>query len=342
MEDSTGLVRAVRRSAAVDQAIANAARLWAEGSTNPDSRRYADSLRIKVMALSDFFTFTTLDPSQVIPADVRQWRAALEERGLAPATVYARISYLSSFFSWLRENMSPLASIGANPCSAARPRAPRAFQTKAIRALDDDELRRLMEVVRSHAFFEGPAERRDYALLILLLMTGMRRAEALDLDGLDLAFRDEEIVITSQVKGGDYVARTVASAEFRKALLDYLASCGRTRVLEVGGPLWVRHDNAAAAAGEAGPLTAWALASRMKGYAREAGIRDFHLHQTRHTFARIVAESSGSFLETQDALGHRNLATTRAYVARIAIKRDKFGGEVERRLSRAATRPEPA
>jgi integrase len=70
----------------------------------------------------------------------------------------------------------------------------------------------------------------------------------------------------------------------------------------------------------------------MKGYAKEAGIEHFHLHQTRHTFARIVAESSGSIVETQDALGHKNPATTRAYVQRIVVKRDKFGDEIAKRM----------
>lgn len=74
------------------------------------------------------------------------------------------------------------------------------------------------------------------------------------------------------------------------------------------------------------------VAARKKQLEHKAGLPGFHLHQTRHIFARIVAESSGSFLETQDALGHRNPATTRAYVARIGIKRDKFGSEFANRL----------
>jgi integrase len=46
-----------------------------------------------------------------------------------------------------------------------------------------------------------------------------------------------------------------------------------------------------------------------------------------------VAEDSGSITETQDALGHRNAATTRVYVQRIAVKRDKHS---ERILGRFA------
>ena len=333
MVGTDGLVRTSRRSEATEVAIANAAELWAKATTNVDTRRSKDCQRIKKKAVEDFFRSTGLDPTEVTPIEVDAWRAGLERRGLKPATVYARVSYLSSFFSWLRTHVGPLGTIAVNPCWAARSRAPRAFQTKAVRALDDKELAKLTDVVRFRAAIGGPAERRDYALWLLLVTTGMRRAEALELDGSDLAFREEGIVVTAKVKGGNYVARLVASVEFRLALIDYLSSCGRTSVLKRGGPLWVRHDNAAAkTTGASQALTAWAFAARMKELASEAGIPDFHLHQTRHTFARIVAESSGSFLETQDALGHRSPATTRAYVARIAIKRDKFGHEVERVL----------
>jgi integrase len=70
----------------------------------------------------------------------------------------------------------------------------------------------------------------------------------------------------------------------------------------------------------------------MKQYAKEASIKHFHLHQTRHTFGRIVSEASGSTGETREALDHKNEATTRVYVRRIAVKRDKFGDEVAKSM----------
>ena len=57
-----------------------------------------------------------------------------------------------------------------------------------------------------------------------------------------------------------------------------------------------------------------------------------HIHQTRHTYARIVAEETGSFLETQEALDHENAATTRVYVQRITVKADKHSSKVAQRL----------
>jgi integrase len=160
----------------------------------------------------------------------------------------------------------------------------------------------------------------------------MRRAEVINLDGKDLEFREEGIVLTCRVKGGDYIGRLISHPAARAALTQYLEASGRMGALEKGGPLWVRHDRGAEAVEEERALSAWGFVLRMKDYAKEAGIGHFHLHQLRHTFARIAAESSGSIVETQDALGHKNPATTRVYVQRIAVKRDKFGAEVAKRL----------
>src|SRR5262245_35215093 len=55
----------------------------------------------------------------------------------------------------------------------------------------------------------------------------------------------------------------------------------------------------------------------------EAGIGNIHLHRTRHTYARMVAERTGSLSETQEALGHRPASTTRVYVDSLPKKKDK-------------------
>ena len=117
-----------------------------------------------------------------------------------------------------------------------------------------------------------------------------------------------------------------------QALKDYLARAGRIDALKSWAPLWTRHDRAGK--GTAVPLGSRAFANNLKKYAQEAGVEGVHVHQTRHTYARIVAEETGSFLETQEALDHENAATTRVYVQRIAVKADKHGRRIAARLKR--------
>jgi integrase len=141
---------------------------------------------------------------------------------------------------------------------------------------------------------------------------------------------NDTVTVTARVKGGDYVGREIADPRVKDAVLDYLKVSGRLGTMDAETPLWTSHDRTRLHVGE--QLTGHAFAKRIKMYARWAGIGDIHLHQTRHTFARWVSESTGSIIETQDALGHRHAATTRVYVQRVAIKRDRHSTLILDRL----------
>lgn len=311
-------------------ALRNAIRLWADSSTVPDSARREDLLRDKQGAVTAFFRFAAKHPGEVNPQDVKSWLESLEAGGLRAATIYVRVSFLSSFYEWVMRDRELGSLIGKNPVTQARPRAPRPYQTESVRALTDDELEKLLEAVGRKAAAGNLVGKRDYALLLLFVATGMRRAEILSLRGRDLRL-DEGLILTSRVKGGSYAGREVAEPRVREALLDYLAAAGRLDVLRTDGPVWTRHDHA----GRPGAaLNSHSYVKNLKRYAREAGVEGFHLHRTRHTFARIVAEDSGSITETQDALGHRNAATTRVYVQRISVKRDKHSERVLGRFAK--------
>jgi site-specific recombinase XerD len=312
-------------------ALMNAIMLWADATTQSSSSRRRDLLRDKKLAVAGFFRFTRKPPEQVTPIDVKNWQVEMESLKLKPATIYSRISRLSSFYQWLMADIELGKLIGNNPVGLARPKAPKSYQTEATKALSDDELRLLLGVIETKANGGDIVAKRDYVLLLLYLLTGIRRNELICLKGSDLEFNTERLIIRCKVKGGDYVAREVKEPLVVMALNSYLIDCKRTHVLSTSSPLWTRHDRAGAP-GEA--LTSHAFAKNLKKYAKDAGIRNIHIHQIRHTYARIISEETGSILETQEALGHRNVATTRIYVQRIAVKRDKHSQQIKRRLDK--------
>jgi integrase len=217
--------------------------------------------------------------------------------------------------------------IRRNPARLARPRAPKPYQTESVNALSDEEVGALVGTVRRRARAGDIVCKRDYALLLLYLATGLRRQEVISLRGKDVHV-GEVLVLEYRAKGGDYRSREVREPQVREALLDYLASAGRLHALETDAPIWTRHDRAGKP-GEA--LSSHCFVKNLKKYAREAGIKDFHLHMTRHTFARIVSEVTGDITATQNALDHQNRSTTRVYVQRIAVKRDPFSEEISKR-----------
>jgi integrase len=138
------------------------------------------------------------------------------------------------------------------------------------------------------------------------------------------------ITLATKVKGGEYVNREVSDPSVKTALLDYLESSGRLAEMMPGSPLWTAHDRTGQNTGK--PLTSHGFVKNLKRYAQAAGLDDIHLHQTRHTFARVVSEETGSIVETQDALGHKNAATTRVYVQRIGVKKDKHSAKIAARF----------
>jgi integrase len=323
--EQTALAVADRRGVALRTAV----EVWAASSTSGTTRRREELVAKKRKAVESFFEKIGKDPGEVTPLDVQEWCDRMRrEDGHRPAaaTVYARVSFLSSFYAWAQRELG----LRANPALLARPKAPKPYQTESTKSWTDEELRRITSVIAGRAAGGDLVGKRDLALLLMYTSTGLRREEVIGLRGRDVQVGDDGLVIGGRLKGGRYRAREVRDPETKAALLDYLTAAGRLHVLKSDAPVWTRHDHSKSA-GE--PLTSHAFARNLKLYAREAGMEHVHLHQTRHTFGRIVAEETGSMTATQDALDHANLSTTTVYVQRISVKRDLHSAAVARRRS---------
>jgi integrase len=308
-------------------ALQGAVSLWASVTTGESGRRQ-DLLRDKRRIVLSFFQHTGKLPGEVEPADVQGWLRDLEERGVKPGTTYQHACLLSSFYSWALKDGHVGQHVRRNPARMARPKAPKPYQTESVKSLSDEEVGRLVSAVRKRAQSSDVVGKRDYALLLLYLATGLRRQEAITLRGKDAHVGEETLVLEYRAKGGDYRSREVREPQVREALLDYLSAADRLHALKTDAPLWTRHDRAGKP-GEA--LSSHCFVKNLKKYAREAGVDGFHLHRTRHTFARIVSEFTGDISATQNALDHQNRSTTRVYVQRIAVKKDMYSDEVSKR-----------
>ncbi|MDT4953587.1 MAG: integrase/recombinase XerD [Acidobacteriota bacterium] len=316
------------RQSELQIALRGAVSLWASATTRESERRQ-DLLRDKQRIVLSFFRHTEKLPSEVEPGDVQKWLGELEGKGISPGTTYQHACLLSSFYSWAIRDPQIGQHIRGNPARLARPKAPKPYQTESVKAMSDEEVQALVRVVRRRALEGDLVGKRDCALLLMYLATGLRRQEIISLRGKDVQI-DETLILAYRAKGSDYRSREVREPQVTEALLDYLSSAGRLHALKTDAPLWTRHDRA----GRPGePLTSHCFVKNLKKYAHEAGVKDFHLHRTRHTFARIVSELTGDITATQNALDHQNRSTTRVYVQRIAVKRDLYSGEISKRWS---------
>lgn len=336
-----------------------AAALWAQVSTNADLQRADDIRRDKLRAVREFLGFIEKDLLDVTPLDVQQWQTRLERRGLKATTVYTYCAHLSGFFEWLRRQPELRLYFSFNPVRAAFPKCPAAYQSKGTRSLTDQQLAALWQAVETEARAASLVGLRDYAIFLFFAATGARRSEILNLEASDIELLPGGgLIYYPRAKGGERSGKTLDDGEVRAALLEYLMATGRgRRALGKCEPLWLAHDNAAPAREEpkvgtaaggktklklivqkpAGsqklkPLSSRAFAYRMKVYAARAGLAQFHLHQLRHTFARVVAEEAGSLSAAQEALGHRNLKTTAVYVRNVSIRADQHSSRLKSRI----------
>lgn len=306
---------------------------WLTRTVNSSLKRSNDIRNDKSKSVFDFFDFCRKSAEQVLPGDVEEWRWNLKTQKLADGTVYNRISALSQFFEYLRNEVGLLKYIPINPAKVSLPKAAKPFQSESVKALSREEMSRLIEVVATHALDNQPVHQRDNAILQFYITTGRRRAEIINLHGDNIEIKDKRFFIKAKVKGGYFLNFELDDKPTIAALFIYLEATKRTDIFGKDEPLWLRHDKGANSSKGKG-LTSHGFAQRMKLYALEAGIKKFHIHRLRHTFAKIVSEYSESMAETQEALGHSNIKTTQIYVQRLAIKKDKHSKSIREALKK--------
>ncbi|MBA2304987.1 MAG: site-specific integrase, partial [Acidobacteria bacterium] len=139
--------------------------------------------------------FGTLGPSLrgVTPADALAFAHGTGASGRPPsaATIAARTACLSSFFRFLIR----MGLAGANPCDGLdRPRTLPAL----ARGYTAEEVRALLAVIPGSV--KG---RRDRAIVLVLVLTGRRRAEVMGMRAGDIVIEGETAWYTYRGKGGN-------------------------------------------------------------------------------------------------------------------------------------------
>lgn len=319
---------------------------WTQATTDQTLTRAKDINRDKTRALQSFFALVEKQPDKINSQDVLEWQRHLKDRALSERYIYASLSHLSSYFEWLRKTeLAPFLKI--NPVHSAMPKPPKKYNSPKAKSLTDEELTKLwLYVEKQTETDENLIAVRDYAIFRFFTATGMRREEVINLGADDIRLEEHQILIHTRVKGGNYEWRTINDEEVKSALERYLRLTERKSTIgQKGRALWIRFDRAAEAAaidhridnplGDEPRLSSHSFDRQIKKYATAAGIGHFHIHQFRHTFARIVAEESGSIIEAQEALGHKDIQTTQIYINRIKFKKDKHSKSVRDRIKPA-------
>ncbi len=156
--------------------------------------------------------------------------------------------------------------------------------------------------------------KRDFALIVLLLRTGLRRAEAADLTLKDLSQEQGHHIALIQHGKGDKRRRVKLPVDVRRAITEYLEAVGRTpEVTPPDAPLFVRFKKGDKPKTQG--LNGLDIERIVEGYARQIGV-DLTPHGLRASFVTLALEGGAKLEQVQYAAGHADPRTTERYQKR--------------------------
>jgi integrase/recombinase XerD len=234
-------------------------------------------------------------------------------RKLAPKTVYNIYVSLASFFTWASREFNlnnPMKSI-------PRPRVP---EDAPVEPFKKEEIELLIKACdfceeavtdrRRKFIMQRSTSKRDKAILLTLLDTGLRASELCALRVEDVDMRSGKVRIRAgeagKAKGGKgrivYMGKSA-----RRFLWRYLAE--REDGEDPDAPLFIGKFHR--------PFNRDALRQLINSLGGKVGVKKCHPHRFRHTFAITYLRSGGDIFTLKALLGHGSLDMVEHY-ARIA------------------------
>lgn len=241
--------------------------------------------------------------SNITRAELIEYKADLLGSGMSSLSVGSYINSVRRFYEWAEANKY-------YPNVAKSIKAPKRKQQFKRQPLLPDQATALL------SYYEKRAK-RDYAIVTLLLRTGLRTVELIRANVEDIAYKGSQRVLLVQGKGRDEKDSFVILTEKAyQPIADYLASRDSVKTTE---PLFTSASNNSH--GER--LTTRTVSKIAKEGLKAIGLKDrlFTAHSLRHTTATNILRAGGTLETVQHTLRHSNPATTQIYTATLDEER---------------------
>jgi site-specific recombinase XerD len=222
---------------------------------------------------------------------------------LKASTAVTRYRDLQQFFKWCAEE----GEIDRSPMARMRPPKP---NESSIPVISDNDIIRLLKTCNSAAF----EDRRDEAIIRILIDTGARLGEVanLRLEDVDLERRQLNVQRKAGRRGAKREQRLPMGFKTARTLDRYLR---RAR------PIHNQSDSPWLWLSPRGHLLENGIAQMIRRRCRQAGIKQVHPHQFRHTFGHKWLAAGKHEGDLMLLMGWRSIQMLKRYAAATAEER---------------------
>ena len=241
--------------------------------------------------------------SEIARPQLLEYKDELLLSGMSSLTVGSYITSVRRFYEWTEANKF-------YPNVAKGIKTPKRKQQFKKQPLLPAQATELLNYYQDKAL-------RDYAIITLLLRTGLRTIEVIRASVEDITYKGSQRVLLVQGKGRDERDNfVVLTDKTYQPIAQYLATRGSINSSE---PLFTSTSNNSK--GER--LTTRSISYIAKEGLKAIGLdeRSFTAHSLRHTTAVNILRAGGSLETAQFTLRHSNPATTQIYTATLDEER---------------------
>lgn len=262
-----------------------------------------------------------VDLETISTDDLRRWLVWLREeyqpRGirakerLSIASIQDAWRALKSFYAWAQRDLDlPRIDDIRRPSGESPPVVP--FTVDEVRALLKAAEHFSMVRYGQEIQAKRPTARRNVAMLMVLLDTGVRVGELTRLNVSDVNVASGEVVIRPFRSGKKTSGRLVYLGKAaRRSVWRYLSE----REVDGNSPLFTTDDSKR--------MRPNAILTLLVSIGSTAGVYHVHPHRFRHTFAIQFLRNGGNAFILQNLLGHNSLEMVKRYLR--LIKEDVSG-----------------
>lgn len=233
------------------------------------------------------------------PADVMSFKSYLVKQKLSALTVGSYLTSVRRFYAWTENTM-----LYPNIARSVRP--PRGKKGFKKMHLNESESSALLSYLKAKSL-------RDYAIVNLILRTGLRTIEVIRADIGDVKHKRGRRILKVWGKGFDDKENFVILGDATwNPIQEYLNSRGRTKKDE---PLFITDGKGHRGARMSTRSVQYVCKEAMKAIGLEG--HEYSAHSLRHTTAVLILKNGGDWQDVQRVLRHASPSTSQIYTATI-------------------------